>query len=596
MTPVIAKTSHAKPHAAKGLKILVAEDSPITHELLKLLLQQRGHDVDIATDGKQALQALRTNDYDVVLLDFHLPEMSGLQVATALRKEAAGRKLPRLIVITADVEGLLSHGEECESFDHIIPKPLDIYKVGELIEEQADLACEQTPAIAGAPVQRPALAPEPPQRPTTFLDELSYEYLSWPDDLQSERLSARGLQATLGDPRFAAIVIREHIPDHELGTICRRKSLFALPVIDLTGELGAKADLDASAMRAKDAERVRELINRFKIERARLNRDLLLSDEFREQLLGRVFVSHKLLTAAFDPGSKTLVSYNTVFSSADVAREAELLASQGLLKREFFDRFHICPRCDSARMHVHEECPQCHSASLREEAYLHHFKCAYQGLESEFRSGDDLICPKCRGELSHFGFDYDRPGTMIVCNRCGHAGADPSVGFVCLDCGAHATSESCPTRDIYSYRITDQGTGFAEFGRSFLTTAGEVFRFADLPLELVVALNADAKRYNEEKVPFTLVSIAYDNERKITVEDGALQFDQARNLFLENLRSDLQQSDLVVKGKSYDLALLRGIDPNEARSNFDSLRNSAQRSLRLDLGARLQAFGPEDIS
>ena len=66
----------------------------------------------------------------------------------------------------------------------------------------------------------------------------------------------------------------------------------------------------------------------------------------------------------------------------------------------------------------------------------------------------DSSLPKCHHELTHFGFDYDRPGTMVMCGRCGHAASEPSVGFVCLDCGAHTDSDVAATRDVFSYQLT----------------------------------------------------------------------------------------------------------------------------------------------
>ncbi len=594
MTAVAAENLPTIPQPLPGRRVLVAEDSPITHELLKLLLNQRGHQVDIATDGLQALEALRTRDYDVALLDFHLPHMSGLQVAAAIKKAADGRKVPRLVAITADVEGLLAGEEGCENFDHILPKPLDIYQVGKLVEEQADLADRLAATAKPATEQSKSAKAERPS--PSFFDELGYQFLSWPQDLDANQLSARGMQATLGDPRFDGILIREPVTPDELVTLWHRKALFALPVIDLTGTLGAKADLDASKLSAQDAELIAQLIRRFQDARTRLHRDLLFSEDLGEELLGRVFVSGHALTAARDPASKRLVSYNTTLSGPLVAREAEALSDQGLFKREFFDRFHVCARCKSSRMHVREECPKCRSAELVEEPYLHHFKCAYQGPESEFRQGDQLVCPKCRRELSHFGYDYDRPGSMLVCKACGHAGSDPAVGFICLDCGAHANSDSCRTRDVYSYQLTDQGVGFAEYGRSFLGKARDALRLADLPLELVVALNTAAKQFNEEKIPFTLVNIAYEKEREITAEHGARAFAQSRDLFIENMRAALPKTDLVVKGQAYDFALLRDIEPKQARGDFDKLREAARATVRFDPGAKFQAFGPEDFS
>lgn len=357
------------------------------------------------------------------------------------------------------------------------------------------------------------------------------------------------MQASLGDPRFDAILIKQPASKEDLSIIWRRKALFALPVIDLTGTLGTAADLDGSKLSTQDIDQLDRLIHAFRDQRARLNRDLLLSDDLGEQLVGRVFVSGRPLVPAYDPSSRGLISYDTVLPGNIVALEADSLCEQGMLAREFFDRLHVCARCDSARMHVREECMKCHSANLVEEPYLHHFKCAFQGPESRFRRGDDLICPKCRRELSHFGFDYDRPGTMLVCQACSHAASEPAVGFVCLDCGARAASEGCPTRDVFAYRLTEQGAGFAQYGRSFLGHARQALRFTDLPIELAVALNAAAKAFNETNTPFALVDIFYQNEREVTSEHGARQFAQARDLFLQNLRAALGAPGLSSRGR-----------------------------------------------
>lgn len=589
-----ARQTEDEAAAIRGRRVLVAEDSPITHDLLQLLLSQRGHQVDIATDGLKALECLRQNDYDVALLDLHLPAMDGLTVAATFRGEAKGRRLPRFVAITADVEGLLAHTHGCENMDHILPKPLDIYDVSSVVEEQAAIRDRQA-SEAAAPTPAARTAEAAPRRPTA-LDGLGYEFLVWPDDLESTRLSPRAVQASLGDPRFDAILIREHAASADLTAIWRRKALHVLPVVDLTGTLGHRADLDASKLTARDSGELDQLIRRFHDRRARLHRDLVMSDELEEQLIARIFVSGTPLAAVRDPEQRSLVSYNTILPSRVVAREAEGLCGHDLLKREFFDRFHICGRCDSARVYVREECSKCGSSDLVDEQYLHHFRCAYQGPESEFRRGDDLICPKCRRELSHFGHDYDRPGTMIVCRHCQHAASDPAIGFVCLDCGSHSDGESCRTRDMHSYELTDQGVGLAEYGRSFLGGARKALRFAELPIELIVALNGAAKAFNESRTPFALVTISYQNEREVTAEHGTRQFAQARDLFIDNLRSVIAKTDTVVKGQSYDYALMLGRTPAEAEADFQRLGPRAASALRLDLGARFQAFGSEDFS
>ena len=164
------------------------------------------------------------------------------------------------------------------------------------------------------------------------------------------------------------------------------------------------------------------MIGDFHRRRARLHHDVLYADDLGVKLLGRMFVNAKPLSASYDPAVPGLTAYNAALDGAQVAQEAESLCGQGYLERTFFDRLHMCGACGSSRFNVREECGKCGSPHLREEAYLHHFTCAYQGPDSDFRQGDDLICPKCRKELSHYSVDYDRPGSALICEACRHPG------------------------------------------------------------------------------------------------------------------------------------------------------------------------------
>ena len=126
----------AEPCVEVAQRILVAEDSPVTQDLLKLVLEQRGHQVEVVGDGEAAIAALQNGSYDTVLLDFHLPKLDGLEVATRFRNENAGGCTSRFVAITADIKGLLSHSANCENFDEIIPKPLDLQEVLDVVERE----------------------------------------------------------------------------------------------------------------------------------------------------------------------------------------------------------------------------------------------------------------------------------------------------------------------------------------------------------------------------------------------------------------------------------------------------------------------------
>jgi PAS domain S-box-containing protein len=85
-----------------GLRVLVAEDNEFNAQLLEQLLGRRGHRVRLAGDGRQALALAGEGGFDLLLLDVHMPELDGFQVARALRERerAAGGHLP-VIALTA---------------------------------------------------------------------------------------------------------------------------------------------------------------------------------------------------------------------------------------------------------------------------------------------------------------------------------------------------------------------------------------------------------------------------------------------------------------------------------------------------------------
>ena len=80
-------------------KALVVEDDAPTRELLAQLLETLDCDVDLAADGEEALEKLRSFHYAVVLLDIILPKMSGIDVMETLRNESP-RALGCIIVVT----------------------------------------------------------------------------------------------------------------------------------------------------------------------------------------------------------------------------------------------------------------------------------------------------------------------------------------------------------------------------------------------------------------------------------------------------------------------------------------------------------------
>jgi two-component system phosphate regulon response regulator PhoB len=85
---------------AMKAKILAVDDEPDALELIEVNLKSAGYEVLLAADGREALQKARAAMPDLILLDIMLPEMDGLEVCKALRRDAATSRLP-IIMLTA---------------------------------------------------------------------------------------------------------------------------------------------------------------------------------------------------------------------------------------------------------------------------------------------------------------------------------------------------------------------------------------------------------------------------------------------------------------------------------------------------------------
>lgn len=569
--------------------ILVAEDSPITQDLLKLVLEQHGHTVDIADDGEKALAALRRRSYDAALIDFHLPKINGLKVIENFLEADPQAHRPRFIAITADVQGLLNKEASCENFDEVIAKPFDIDQVLYAIKNEKG----STEATESVTLLQPKKAD-----PANVADAIwrQFELLHWPDDLSTNQLPSQEMRVEIESGKYDGILVKKASSVRDFSVLWTSRALHLLPIIDTSGTMHGYADFDASQLKLDQIEDLDRLVRSFRDNRTRLHQDLIYTDDVGEKLIGRIFVMGGTLRPRYDPGYREFISYNTALDFQSIEKEINDLLARGLVEKEFFDRFHSCPRCGSSRTHVREQCPNCASSNLEEEAYLHHFKCAYQGPESDFVRGKDLICPKCRRELSHFSVDYDKPGSMMKCRSCSHSTSEPAIGFICVDCSALSSPERMQMRDVFSFRLTEQGMKFTEAGRALLEGRHAAVRFAGLPLALLVALDSALKEFKADRQPFTLFSLSYRNAREIELSEGLRIFTQSRTLFLENLGNTVRKEDRMVKGRNYDYVLIRGVSPDDALADFKTIVDDAADSIRIDLGIEFEAFGPEDFN
>lgn len=115
-----------------GLKVLVAEDGVVNQRFAARLLEKAGHTVTLAANGREALEAVRDNNFDLVLMDIEMPEMDGIRATQAIRaEEKRGARLPIVAVTaTGNPEACLHAG-----MDEWLPKPLSIAQLNQAIDK-----------------------------------------------------------------------------------------------------------------------------------------------------------------------------------------------------------------------------------------------------------------------------------------------------------------------------------------------------------------------------------------------------------------------------------------------------------------------------
>ena len=139
------------------LRILVAEDNHINQVLAKRLLEKRGHNVVVAGNGHEAIEALEKQSFDAILMDVQMPVMGGLDAATLIREreKATGAHVP-IIALTANA--MVGDRERClrAGMDDYLTKPLQAKELFVMIER----VLRSVGQPYTEPVEQPEATPE----------------------------------------------------------------------------------------------------------------------------------------------------------------------------------------------------------------------------------------------------------------------------------------------------------------------------------------------------------------------------------------------------------------------------------------------------
>ncbi len=133
----IVTTHMAKELIGKKVRVLVAEDNPVNKKLIEILLQKLGFEGEIVSNGKEAVEKAMTEDFDICLMDIHMPVMSGIEATEEIRKK--GNTTLPIVALTADAfkEGK----EQCleAGMNDFLSRPVKPEKLEQKIAEWTNL-------------------------------------------------------------------------------------------------------------------------------------------------------------------------------------------------------------------------------------------------------------------------------------------------------------------------------------------------------------------------------------------------------------------------------------------------------------------------
>jgi len=132
----------------RPLRILVAEDNPVNQKVALGLLRPQGHTVEVVNNGREAVAAVTAREFDVVLMDMHMPEMGGIDATRAIRALDGAKGRVPIVALTATVDtASVQQGLEAGMSDYVA-KPIEPHALTAALRRVADGGAAAGPMLA----------------------------------------------------------------------------------------------------------------------------------------------------------------------------------------------------------------------------------------------------------------------------------------------------------------------------------------------------------------------------------------------------------------------------------------------------------------
>ncbi len=119
---MVTRHTLAEVEAQGRAHVLLVEDNPVNQKLTVLTLERLGYRVDVAVNGREAVEAVARTPYAAVLMDCQMPEMDGYEATRRIRADLPGRRVPIIAMTASAMKDEQTHSRDA-GMDDFLSKP-----------------------------------------------------------------------------------------------------------------------------------------------------------------------------------------------------------------------------------------------------------------------------------------------------------------------------------------------------------------------------------------------------------------------------------------------------------------------------------------
>ena len=315
-------------------RILLVEDDPVSRELIAALLASRGHEVDAVDDGFGALRLAQEKSYDLVFVDYHLPEMDGYALARLMRSlnDTSSGAL-KMVAITADRFGLAARRGVDSIFDRVLTKPIEPETLFAFVDEflGEESALDELEAFLATPpaTEDPRMAGQMLWR-VRGLGALPAAAV-FPRPTSAERVSLEHCFRLVDDETADCLILLRPAGLAAIEALRAKGRPCLQPLFVLDPKLADLADVRFNVGDGDSWSAVADTLTRFAARAKSLNAGIAASNDFETRLAAYIYVSDRPLALCRDAAGQTTVPYTAGFSVAASIEAIKRLAARGLV-------------------------------------------------------------------------------------------------------------------------------------------------------------------------------------------------------------------------------------------------------------------------